>query len=326
MVREFNIDTTASELSKVYADEIKGKVILATGVTAGSIGAAYVENIARSSPRLIILAGRSADKLKEEADRIESQSPGTETRSLVLDLSSQKNVRRAAEEVLSWDDVPHIDVVCACAGVMAVPYKLTEDGIEHHFAMNHLGHFLLVNLIMDKILAAPAPRVISVSSDGHRLNPGIRFADYNFDNGYNGSMAYGQSKTANALFALSLAKLLGKRGLLSFTLHPGVILTTGITSALPKDDPLTEAVNVDHQLGYYKGDFPNVPVSVDQGAATQFYASFEPSLKDHNGAWLQESRLGNPYTDLIKPWVLSEVEADKLWTLSEELVGQKFQY
>ncbi|KAI9170919.1 Short-chain dehydrogenase TIC 32, chloroplastic [Paramyrothecium foliicola] len=326
MAKGYTDEITSAELATIYADAIKGKTILATGVTPGSIGANYVESVAASGPALIILAGRSADKLRKEADIIASRSPGVQTRSLVLDLGSLAAVRKAADEVNSWDDVPAIDVVCNCAGVMAVPFALTPDGVESQFAMNHLGPFLFTNLIMDKVLAAPAPRVVMVSSDGHRTSH-IRWADINFDNGYSPYLAYGQSKTANMLMALSLAEKLGKRGLLSFSLHPGVIFSTGLASHLDLDGgAMKELVDLDHAQGHYKGDFPNKPISVEQGAATQTYASFEPTLSEHNGAYLQESRVGNPYTDMIKPWATSPIEADKLWKLSEELVGQKFAY
>lgn len=173
---------TASDLVAEYAPQIKGKTILTTGVTPGSIGAAFVEALAAASPSLLILAGRSADKLDAEAANIQKAAgkDGVKTRNLVIDLLSLESVREAAAEVNGWDDVPHIDVVVNCAGIMAVDYKLTKEGFESQFAANHLSHFLLTNLLMDKILASEAPRVVNVTSDGHRLHP-IRWADINFD-------------------------------------------------------------------------------------------------------------------------------------------------
>jgi NAD(P)-dependent dehydrogenase (short-subunit alcohol dehydrogenase family) len=180
MAKSYSIETTSDDLAKNYTDIIKGKTVFATGVTHGSIGGQYVESVAASSPALIILAGRSIDKLRREAEVIAEKSPDVKTKLLVVDLGSLASVRKAAEEVNSWDDVPVIDVVCNCAGVMALPFKLTEDGYESHFAMNHLGHFLLTNLIMGKVLASPAPRIVMVSSDGHRVSY-IRWNDINYD-------------------------------------------------------------------------------------------------------------------------------------------------
>lgn len=180
---QYNFDTTATELVKTYAPLIKDKVILSTGVTVDSIGWTYVESIAASPsgpPKLLILAGRSQAKLDDAAARLRASSPLCPVRTLVADLASLSSVREAAAQVVAWDDVPALDVVHCCAGVMAVPYRLSPDGFETQLAANHLGHFLLVNLLMGKILAAPAPRVVVVSSDGHRASP-FRFEDYNFD-------------------------------------------------------------------------------------------------------------------------------------------------
>lgn len=165
-----------ADLITKYSPIIKSKTILTTGVTLSSLGATFVIAVAAASPSLLILAGRNAEKLQETIAQID---PSVRTRALVVDLSSVTSVRRAAEEANSWDDVPQIDVVVNNAAVMAVDYKATEDNFEMQFATGHLGHFLLTNLIMDKILASKEPRVVSVSSDGHRAHP-IRFADPHF--------------------------------------------------------------------------------------------------------------------------------------------------
>jgi hypothetical protein len=86
------------------------------------------------------------------------------------------------------------------------------------------------------------------------------------------------------------------------------------------------SVDLDHAMGHYVGEMPAVPISAAQGAATQTYASFEPTLKDHNGAYLEACGVADPYTQCVKPWATSSIEADRLWKLSEEIVGQKFEY
>lgn len=171
--------TTVHQLAREYAPIIKGKTVLTTGASPGGLGALFIKAIAAAEPGLAILAGRNVDKLQQTADDLSSKHPNLKTKLLALDLSSLASVRAAAEEVKGWSDVPKIDVLVNNAGIMATDFKLTEDGFESQFAANHLGHFLFTNLIMDKILASESPRIVSVSSNGHRLGP-IRWGDPGF--------------------------------------------------------------------------------------------------------------------------------------------------
>lgn len=179
MVREYTKDTTASELIKDLAGEIANKTILVTGVSQGTLGGIFLQYIAEANPSRLILAGRSLSKAQQTADTLKAAHPDIDVRTLQIDLSSLAAVREAAAEVNSWEDVPHIDVLVNNAGIMAVPHQVSVDGFEMQFASNHFCPFLFTNLIMDKILASKTPRIVNVSSSGHRLNP-IRFFDYNF--------------------------------------------------------------------------------------------------------------------------------------------------
>ena len=221
----------ASAIAADNASSIAGKIVLTTGVTQGGLGATFVETIAQYNPRLLILAGRSAEKVSATTQAIKSHASSSEVevRFLPLDLSSQAAVRAAAEKVLSWADVPHVDVLVNSAGIMAGPYRTTAEGIENQFGSNHIGHFLFTNLLIPKLLLAPSPRVVCVASDGHRFS-GVRFSDVNFQDGkvYEQWTAYGQSKTANILFARALAEKLGARGLRAYSLHPGVAFGTSL--------------------------------------------------------------------------------------------------
>ncbi|RBR14251.1 uncharacterized protein FIESC28_07811 [Fusarium coffeatum] len=324
------ISTTANDLVNEYADIIKGKIILTTGVTPNSLGGTFIQETASKSPSLLILAGRSVSKLQDLASAITKDYPDVKTRNLIVDLGSLTSVRKAAEEVNSWEDVPSIDVVVNNAGVMAIPYSKTEDGYEKQFAICHLGHFLLTNLIMDKILASESPRVVNISSNGHSLGP-VRFADTHFSNGetYNDWSAYGQAKTANVLFSMSLAQKLGSQGLQSYSVHPGLITSTGLGTHLDfasMDADLGAFIKAHRERGNSEGwnFIPTVPVEV--GAATHVFAAFDPNIRASNGAYLLEARVSDPYVDTIKSWARDPVEAEKLWRLSEELVGQKFGY
>lgn len=328
MPAPYTPESTGFELAADYASIIKGKTILTTGVSPNGLGSRFVTTIAAGKPALLILAGRNLKKNQETADAITKEHPDVKTKLLQLDLGSFATVRKAAEEVNSWSDVPAIDVLVNNAGIMAVPYKLSPDGYESQFASNHLGHFLFTNLIMDKLLAAPAPRVISVTSAAHNLG-WIRHADINFDKGetYDGWVAYGQSKTANMLFAISLAEKLGKRGLLAFSVHPGSIITElsghlDLSSGGDADSMLAYCRKMGHKTGW----MPIKMITQDQGVATHVFASFEPSIKDNNGAYLLQAKVADPYTDQYSPWAYSRVEADLLWKLSEKAVGQEFKY
>ncbi|GAB1317799.1 Short-chain dehydrogenase [Madurella fahalii] len=326
MANQYNAQTTGSELVRELADNIKGKVILTTGVSPGGLGARFVEAVALAHPALLILAGRNIAKVQQTADALAEAHPGVKTRVLRLDLGSLAAVREAAAEVNSWDDVPAIDVLVNNAGIMAVEYSLTPDGFESQFGTNHLGHFLFTNLIMGKVLAAPKPRVVSVSSSGHRFSP-VRFDDLDFHGGenYDRWRAYGQAKTANMLMALSLAEKLGGKGLRAYSLHPGSIMTNlGVHLDWSADvESLREA---DKVMGNREGWEDFKIKNEDQGIATHVLAAFHPSLEDHNGAFLEDAHVADPWVETVKPWATSPVEAERLWKLSEKLVGQQFSY
>ncbi|KAF3765581.1 putative short-chain dehydrogenase [Cryphonectria parasitica EP155] len=332
MVRSYDKQATAESLVNDLAAQIKDKVILTTGVSPHSIGATFVETIAKAQPRLLILAGRSLDKTQQTADAITKAHPKVQVRLLQLDLGSLQAVREAAATVNGWDDVPQIDVLVNNAGIMAVPkYALSPDGFEITFATNHLGHFLFTNLILDKILASKTKRVVSVSSEGHRLSP-IRWGDYNFRNGetFETWRAYGQSKTANMLFALALAEKLGTtRGLSAFSVHPGVV-PSNLGRHLDFSQDQVELRAVDASMGNREAWEPYKYKTEQEGAATHVYAAFEPTLAGKyplmNGTYLEDSHIADPWVETVKPWATSNVEAQRLWKLTEELIGQKFEY
>ncbi|KAH7401318.1 retinol dehydrogenase 13 [Pyrenochaeta sp. MPI-SDFR-AT-0127] len=309
-------NSLASAIAADNASSIAGKIVLTTGVTQGGLGATFVEAIAKYKPALLILAGRSQSKIQATIDKIQAnpESANVSTRALVLDLSSQKQVREAAKEVLAYAE-PHIDVLVNSAGVMAGPYRTTSDGLEIQFGSNHIGHFLFTNLIMPKILASKAPRIVNVASDGHRFG-GIRFDDLNFQNGkvYDQWEAYGQSKTANILFSKALSEKLGKKGLKTYSLHPGVTLGTSLVQHEWAEADLTEL-----QIGWNRElDLK----SLDECAATHVVAAFDTRLNDYNGEYLENGNL----SDDLQPTATNPDDVEKLWKLSEELVGESFTY
>lgn len=160
-------------------------------------------------------------KIQPVLETIKSSHPAVPVEFIELDLSSQASVRSAAEVINK--KIERLDILIANAAIMATPYAKTVDGIESQFATNHIGHFLLTNLLMGKILAAaPGARIVNVSSSAHRAGV-IRFEDWNFSDGneYNPWAGYAQSKMANVLFTESLAEKLGSKGVFSYSLNPG---------------------------------------------------------------------------------------------------------
>lgn len=175
----YDTQSTADVLVKDYASEIKGRVILVTGVSPNGLGAFFVEHVAIAHPKLLILAGRNPTKIQATSDAVVKANPNVQTRTLQLDLESIEQIRKAGATVNGWADVPHIDLLVNNAGIMACPYAKTEDGLERQFATSHVGPFLFTNLIMKKILESSAPRIVNVSSDGHRLSA-MRWGDIGF--------------------------------------------------------------------------------------------------------------------------------------------------
>lgn len=126
-------------------------------------------SLAEGSPALIILAGRSLQRIQPVIDAIKSSKPDVTTRLIPLDLSSQASVRATAANINA--SVEKVDILINNAAIMGCPFEKTVDGIESQFGTNHLGYFLLTNLILHKILAAgPGARIVGVSSSGHRLS------------------------------------------------------------------------------------------------------------------------------------------------------------
>jgi NAD(P)-dependent dehydrogenase (short-subunit alcohol dehydrogenase family) len=180
MPAPYSTNTTTTELVTDYRSLIKGKVVLTTGVTPGSLGGTFVQSIAKANPACLILAGRDLSKLDQFGKELKAEIPDLQIITVQINLGSLASVRNAAANINTNTDIPVIDVLVNNAGIMAVDYALSEDGIESQLATNHLGPFLLTNLVMGKILKSESPRIVMVTSDGHRLSP-IRFDDYNFD-------------------------------------------------------------------------------------------------------------------------------------------------
>ncbi|KEY63926.1 hypothetical protein S7711_10262 [Stachybotrys chartarum IBT 7711] len=313
------LDLTSDTVAERLDAQIRGATVLISGVTPGSLGADAARVIAAHGPKLLILANRSEKSLETTTATIKEANPGANVKPLVMDLASQQSVRSAAAVVLSLTSV--VDVLINSAAVMLVPeFTTTPEGIEMHFGTNHIGHFLFTNLIMPALLVSPAPRVVNISAASHRSSP-IRFDDYNFASGkeYEPFLGYAQSKCANLLFTVSLAQKLGKKGLVAIGVDPGGSITNLFYRA-------QRSILIKHGWADENGEpteaLKATVKTVPQATANYIMAGYDPTLRDNNGGVITVCEIDHSIPDHAKDPVLAE----KLWKLSEKIVGQEFSY
>jgi NAD(P)-dependent dehydrogenase (short-subunit alcohol dehydrogenase family) len=324
----FGFETSGDEVVEWFRDPVVGRTclplqvvincsltlaVLITGPSPDGIGAETAYCLAKSNPKLLILAGRSQPKIQPVIDRLRQQ--GIPVFSLPLDLSSQKSIRNAVE--LLEQQATKIDVLINNAAITACPHSVTEDGIELQFATNFVGPFLFTTLLLKAGLIIG--RIVNVNSSAS-----VRKASYvlpplddiTYGNGskYDPVQAYSVSKTASLLFTRSLAFKLRNRGITAFSLNPGSIRS-------PLQRYLTDEVGkAMFEVAYRENpDFvPPVRKTVQQGCSTQLRAALDPSLNPLTGAYLDDCQVH-------KYWQHVEAHgaADKVWKIGEDLVGEK---
>ena len=321
---DFGSQTTTDEV--LEAVDLAGRRVLITGAAVG-LGRETARAMAAHGADVTILA-RSAERAGEGAAAVSALVPGASLDTGVVDLGSLASINAFADGWLADHDA--FDVLINNAGVMACPFGHTADGFETQFGTNHLGHFLLTARLAPALLRGDAPRVVTLSSAGHSRCD-VDLDDPNFEHTpYSAWDAYGRAKTANALFARELARRAGDQGLLSFSVHPGAIITD-LGRHLTEDlinDMMETAKERATEHGIEGGI---IWKSVEAGAATQPWAatSTDADLVAHNGAYLADCGLGvlgaNPGANGFMPWLLDDAKAAALWDLSEELVGTTFE-
>ena len=199
---------------------LNGKTVIITGANTG-IGLETAMDMAQRGAR-VILACRNPDKGKAAVRVVKDRSKNEAVVFVQLDLASLQSVHEFAARILSQE--PRIDILINNAGVMVPPYAKTQDGFELQFGVNHLAHFLLTNLLLDRIKEAPSARIVNVSSLAHHYGK-INFDDLQSEKKYSRVGAYCQSKLANVLFTRSLAQRLKDTRVTTYSLHPGSIRT-----------------------------------------------------------------------------------------------------
>jgi NAD(P)-dependent dehydrogenase (short-subunit alcohol dehydrogenase family) len=194
-----------------------GRMAVITGANTG-LGYETAAALAAKGAH-VVLAVRNLDKGKAAADLITRATPDASVALQELNLTSLESVRAAADQLKSNYDA--IDLLINNAGVMMTPKSTTKDGFELQFGTNHLGHFALTGLLLDRVLAAPGSRIVTVSSVGHRFVRGIRFDDLQWERDYGRIRAYGQSKLANLMFTYELQRRLQGTNTIAGAAHPG---------------------------------------------------------------------------------------------------------
>lgn len=315
----FGFDSTADEV--LEGIDLNGRTMLVTGAYSG-LGHETARALAAKGAH-IIASGRDATKLAAAADEL-AELTKARIDMLVCDLASLASVRAAGEEARGR--FPKIDVLINNAGVMAAPFGHTADGFETQFGTNHLGHFALTAELMPLIRNGERQRIVNLSSRGHHFAP-VDLEDPHFARReYNPWVAYGQSKTANILFAVELERRFGGEGIHATALHPGAIMTN-LSRHMTEGDmaALRERMR---RTAEKSGEEPLPFKSIPQGSATTCWAATAPQLEGRGGLYLEDCRIAEvndeSATHGVRSYALDLQNAERLWAKSEEATGARY--
>jgi NAD(P)-dependent dehydrogenase (short-subunit alcohol dehydrogenase family) len=302
----FGYRSTAAEV--LAGIDLSGRLAIVTGGYSG-LGLETTRALAGAGAHVVVPARRPDAAREALGDDVEVDA---------LDLGDLDTVHAFAQRFLESGRT--VDILINNAAIMACPETRVGPGWEAQFATNHLGHFVLTNLLWPA-LADGGARVVALSSTGHK-NSGIRFDDLMFEHGYDKWKAYGQAKSANSLFAVHLDALGKEAGVRAFAAHPGGILT-----------PLQRHLTRDEMHGYGWIDENGTPddrfKTPEQGASTSTWAATSPRLDGMGGVYCENCDIAEP-TDVGSPTArLQGVDAHaidpdvaaRLWTVSAELTG-----
>lgn len=314
----FGAATTADEV--LQSQDLTGKQVFITGGASG-LGQETARAMAAKGAHVVI-AARDPAKLEVAAHEIRAGSGNEKVETILCDLASLKSVRECAKEAAARLD--RIDILINNAGVMACPFSTTADGFEMQFGTNHLGHFLLTNLLMPLIRKGTDPRIVNLSSRGHHLDQ-VNYEDPHYAHReYQKWPAYGQSKTANVQFTVGLEKRLAALGIHSYAVHPGGI-QTNLGRHMTEDD-------LKWMMSRFKSEDSGALglKSIPAGAATTCYAATAAELARQGGIYLEDCHVAavddNSSQGGVRSYALDPEKAEKLWAISEDMVGETFRY
>jgi NAD(P)-dependent dehydrogenase (short-subunit alcohol dehydrogenase family) len=308
----FGFDSTAAEV--LAGIELSGRRAIVTGASSG-IGTETARALADAGAE-VILAVRDSEAGDRTAADITATTGNDAVRVGKLDLADQASI---ATFVSNWSGSLHILV--NNAGVLLTERRLTPEGVELQFATNHLGHFALAFGLHDRLADAGDARIVSVSSEAHLRAP-LLFDDLNFvSRPYDPMLAYGQSKTANVLFAVEAAHRWAADGITANAVHPGAVVETNLARDL---DPDVRAAAIETAGYEYK--------TRDQGAATSVLVAGSPLLEGVSGRYFADcneapvvdsSLTGPPRGFGVAPYALDRDNARRLCDLSLDLIGRE---
>lgn len=297
--------------------DLTGRTVIVTGANSG-LGFETARALAEHNAS-VTLAVRDEARGSDAAARIRANSPDSKVDVMALDLAELASIRRFAD---SWS-AKHsegLSVLINNAGVMAIPQRRTADGFEMQFGTNHLGHFALTGLLMPALVAVPRSRVVTVSSQAHRMGK-MNFADLNAENRYRSWGAYGQSKLANLLFTAELQRRVDRVGigLLAVTAHPG-FASTNLQSAGPSMRGRSLQARLTSQISSL------VAQSAAMGALPTLFAATAPDIP--GDSYIGPGGLGEQrgYPTFVGRSAAATQVADarELWEASEALTGVSY--
>lgn len=290
--------------------DLSGKVIIVTGANSG-IGFEAAKEFARNGAETI-LACRNLEKATKALNRIKSEIPDAKAEVIQLDLASIKSIHKFAEKFKK--NYKRLDVLVNNAGIMAVPYRETEDGFESQVGINHLGHFALTALLCDLLANTAGARVVTVSSNGHSIGK-MDFDNFIYEDGkgYSRFRAYGRSKLANLLFTYELDRRFKKANIdaIAVATHPG-------------------SSNTNLGRAWYfdvaKILLSFMTQSAAMGALPTIRAAVDPEVKgaEYYGPGGRVEMRGHPVRVESSEASHNKEDAKKLWDVSEKLTGVKF--
>lgn len=283
--------------------KLHGKTVVITGANTG-IGKETARDMAYRGAR-VIMACRDLTRAEMAATEIRRTTGNNNVVVRHLDLTSLLSVRQFAREFIATET--RLDILINNAGVMMCPWSMTEDGFETQFAVNHLGHFLLTNLLLDMLRSSTPSRVVNVSSIAHQGGK-IHFDDISFEKTpYDSLVSYRQSKLANLLFSRELARRSKGTGVTSYALHPGVIRTE-LGRYVQTQFPLLSTLLLAPALLLMKTPW--------QGAQTSIYCAVTEGLENKTGCYFSDCRAKEP-----APEGTDDLAALRLWDVSAKMVG-----
>ena len=279
-------------------ENLENKVCLITGATNG-IGEEAAKELNKMGAEIVFVARNEekGEQLKAEL----KEATGKESTMILANLSSQAEVKSAAEKFLSMEKP--LDILLNNAGIMNRKRNITEDGLEEVFSVNHLAYFTFTLMLIDKLKSTEGSRVVNVASGAHQFVKEMNFGDLQSEKVYKPMQVYGQSKLANILFTKSLANKLADHGVTVNCLHPGFV-STGIGS---------NNKGIWNILMSLARPFAR---NTDKGAETSVYLCSSPEVKDISGEYFVDCKI-EKVSDAAK----SSDQADKLWEISSELTG-----